>query len=241
MKKAKLPIVKRDKWLEPYADIINGRHGDLLRRLNEFTQGGKRKLSDFANAYNYYGMHRTSTGWMFREWAPGATAIHLIGTFNDWSIAPEYRMIAVGDGNWELKLPKNAIKHLDLYKIHVEWNGGCGDRIPAYASRVVQDEKTYIFSAQVWAPEKPYIFKKPKIRPHKNPLLIYECHVGMAQEKEGVGTYEEFRTNVLPRVAADGYNAIQLMAVQEHPYYGLSVITCRVSTLRRADLAPPTI
>ena len=38
----------------------------------------------------------------------------------------------------------------------------------------------------------------------------------MAQQKEDVGSYEEFRTNVLPRIAADGYNAIQIMAIQEH-------------------------
>ena len=42
----------------------------------------------------------------------------------------------------------------------------------------------------------------------------------MAQEEEGVGTYDEFRRKVLPRVAVDGYNAIQIMAIQEHPYYG---------------------
>jgi len=44
--------------------------------------------------------------------------------------------------------------------------------------------------------------------------------VGMGQDAEKVGTYDEFRENVLPRVAKDGYNAIQVMAIQEHPYYG---------------------
>ena len=57
-------------------------------------------------------------------------------------------------------------------------------------------------------------------KPSTSPLLIYECHIGMAQDYEGVGTYEEFRQNVLPRVVKDGYNAIQIMAIQEHPYYG---------------------
>ena len=42
----------------------------------------------------------------------------------------------------------------------------------------------------------------------------------MGEDKEGVGTYEEFRVNVLPRIEKDGYNAIQIMAIQEHPYYG---------------------
>jgi 1,4-alpha-glucan branching enzyme len=42
----------------------------------------------------------------------------------------------------------------------------------------------------------------------------------MAQEAEAVGSYRDFTRNVLPRVRDGGYNAIQLMAVQEHPYYG---------------------
>ena len=42
----------------------------------------------------------------------------------------------------------------------------------------------------------------------------------MAQEEPRVGTYREFTREVLPRISAAGYNTIQLMAVQEHPYYG---------------------
>ncbi len=102
----------------------------------------------------------------------------------------------------------------------VEWPGGGGERIPAYATRVVQDPETHIFSAEVHAPAKPFRWTDEGFRPDVSPLLIYECHIGMAQDKEGVGTYDEFRTKVLPRIEADGYNAIQIMAIQEHPYYG---------------------
>ena len=42
----------------------------------------------------------------------------------------------------------------------------------------------------------------------------------MSQDAEKVGTYNEFRLNVLPRIIADGYNCIQIMAIAEHPYYG---------------------
>ena len=51
-------------------------------------------------------------------------------------------------------------------------------------------------------------------------LRIYEAHVGMATEEEQVGTFAEFTRDVLPRIAELGYNAIQLMAIMEHPYYG---------------------
>ena len=42
----------------------------------------------------------------------------------------------------------------------------------------------------------------------------------MAQEEGKVGTFDEFTEHVLPRIQHLGYNAIQLMAMQEHPYYG---------------------
>ena len=121
---------------------------------------------------------------------------------------------------WEITLPKDVLRHGDLYKLKVHWDGGCGERIPAYSTRTVQDEKTLIFSAQVWQPARPYKFKVADFKPQTNPLLIYECHIGMGEDKESVGTYEEFRVNVLPRIEKDGYNAIQIMAIQEHPYYG---------------------
>lgn len=218
MKKV-LPILKNDPWLKPYADIINGRHEDVIRKEKELT-GENCSLDDFANAYNYFGLHRTKTGWVLREWAPNATQIFLIGTFNDWKEVPEYAMTSIDNGAWEIVLDADRLKHGDLYKLHIHWNGGDGERVPAYATRVVQDEQTYIFSAQVWAPKKPYKFKVKNFKPNTAPLLIYECHIGMATDRECVGSYNEFRENVLPRVAADGYNALQIMAIQEHPYYG---------------------
>lgn len=124
------------------------------------------------------------------------------------------------NGIWEINLPADAIHHGDLYKLNVYWECGQGERIPAWATRVVQDEQTKIFSAQVWAPENPYKFKKKTFKPDTNPLLIYECHIGMAQQEEKVGTYNEFREKILPRIAEEGYNCIQIMAIQEHPYYG---------------------
>lgn len=85
------------------------------------------------------------------------------------------------------------MKHGDLYKLMVHWDGGCGERIPAWANRVVQDEQTKIFSAQVWSPEKPYKMKKKTFKPATNPLLIYECHIGMAQQEEKSAVTESFR------------------------------------------------
>ncbi len=213
-------IVQHDGWLEPYEDAIRGRHDHAVWKINDLTQNGKQTLSSFASGYLYFGLHRTDKGWVLREWAPNATEIYVIGDFNGWQEDEKYKMKPLKNGNWELKLTKKQMQHGDLFKLKVKWNGGEGERIPAWINRVVQDDNTKIFSAQVWAPETPYQWKKKNFKPTTSPLLIYECHIGMAQDAEKVGTYAEFRENILPRIKKDGYNAVQIMAIAEHPYYG---------------------
>ena len=231
-KKKQIGLITRDKYLEPFEEAIQGRHDHALWKINELTRNGEVSLSDFANGYQYFGLHQLKDGWVFREWAPHATDIFLVGDFNNWTESESYKCNRIaGTGNWELYLPLDAISHGNLYKMHVKWEGGSGERIPAWATRVVQDDITKIFSAQVWAPKEEYQWKdnrfcleeskkKRTFTPKKDPLLIYECHIGMAQDAEKVGTYTEFKDNILPRIASAGYNAIQIMAIQEHPYYG---------------------
>ncbi len=214
-----LPIVNSDPLLLPYADAIYGRY-EYSRVMENKLTGGTQTLSDFASGYLYFGLHQTVDGWVFREWAPNALAVYIIGDFNGWEKHPDYALKKLPEGIWEIHLPYYALVHGQFFKLLVEWAGGSGERVPAWSRRVVQDEKTKIFSAQVWAPLKPYTFKIKDFIPTKDPLLIYECHIGMASEEEKVASYEEFRLNVLPRIKEDGYNCIQIMAIQEHPYYG---------------------
>ena len=215
-----LKLVKSDPYLQPYESALQGRYDYAINKEQEIT-GGK-TLSDWATGYLYFGLHHTNNGWVLREWAPNATAIYIKGDMNNWSKDENYRLQPIGNGVWEANLPENAMQHGQLYKLLVEWNGGYGERIPSYARRVVQDDNTKIFSAQVWAPAE-YKWKHKTIKGGKQkeePLFIYECHIGMAGDAEKVSTYDEFRQNVLPRIANLGYNCIQIMAIQEHPYYG---------------------
>ena len=213
-----LKLVEEDKLLKPFAGIIEKRHQQVLAMEREFTYRTTR-LSDSCNSYLYYGLHRTNEGWVFREWAPNATAIYLLGEFNDWRKHPDYVLTKVGDGNWEIKLPLGALVHEMLYRLLVEWNGGSGERLPSHVRRVIQDEYTKIYSAQVWDPLNPYQMRHERPKRTDYPL-IYEAHIGMSTEHRRVSTFTEFRLFVLPRIVDLGYNTIQLMAVQEHPYYG---------------------
>ena len=220
MRQTHIGICQKDKWLRPFEEIIRGRHEHAKWKLNQLTGNGKVSLSDFADGYLYFGLHRTARHWVFREWAPNATEIFIVGDFNGWYELPQYQLKPLKNGVWEIRLPLRAMQHGQLYKLRIHWNGGVGERIPAWCQRVVQDTNTKIFSAQVWSPENEYKWNVKSFKPKTNPLLIYECHIGMAQNEEKVGTYREFKDNILPRVVKDGYNCIQLMAIAEHPYYG---------------------
>ena len=210
-------IYDTDPYLMPFKEAIDARHARIEECGKRFA--GKGKLADAVNNHLYYGLHKTEDGgWIFREWAPNASRIYLIGECNNWKRTDAYALKPIGGGNWELRLPGMFLTHGMLYKLFIEWPGGGGERLPAYATRVVQDPDTKIFSAQVWDPA-PYRWKHKRPGKRPNPL-IYECHIGMSGEEEKVSSFEDFRQKVLPRVKDLGYDVLQIMALQEHPYYG---------------------
>lgn len=211
-------LVQGDPYLEPFAGMINERIKHAEAKERELTGGGK--LYDFATGHLYFGLQKTQDGWAVREWAPNATHIYFYGSFNDWKEESKYELKRIENGVWELNLPGSALQHGDLYALSVHWAINGGKRIPAWANRVVQDPATHIFNAQVWSPENPYQWECPDFQRNEAPPLIYEAHVGMAGEDERVHTYNEFRTQMLPRIKENGYNTVQLMAIPEHPYYG---------------------
>jgi len=210
-------IVRADPWLEPHAPVIAAR----MRKVEEAARrvaGADGGLAAFALGHLHFGLHRESGEWVLREWAPNATSIYLIGACNGWREDDRYRLARADiGGEWVWRGPADALDLGQAYRLSVYWPGGHGTRVPAYATCVVQDPATQIYNAVVWT--STYDWAHPPLSRPPEPLLIYEAHVGMAQEAPRVGTYLEFRDHVLPRIAAAGYTAVQLMAVQEHPYY----------------------
>ena len=208
-----------DPYLQSFLPVLARRAAEsdaVARRLT----GGKKPLKEFAIGHTFYGLHRTESGWIFREWAPNAEELYLVGDFSNWEIRQEWACRKRDNcGNWELEVPQDAIRHGMHGKLFLRWRGGEGWRLPSYARYVVQDPATHVFTFQVWAPETPYTFQNA-VPAKPESLLIYEAHIGMAQEEGKVGTFREFREKVLPEIARSGYNTIQLMAVMSHPYYG---------------------
>jgi 1,4-alpha-glucan branching enzyme len=213
-------LLKSDPYLESFSDIIRHRLERIEDTEHKLTKG-EMTLTNFASNHEYFGLHFQKNEWVFREWAPNATSIHLIGDLSGWEARQEFALEKLNDnGVWQTHLPADKLAHGNLYRLHIRWPGGEGDRIPAYARRVVQDPSTLIFNAQVWLPREPYSWKRSDVTRSDEPPFIYEAHIGMAQEEEKIGSYREFTLKMLPRIIAAGYNTIQLMGIQEHPYYG---------------------
>ncbi len=210
-------IFDYDPHLKPFEADIDLRMNNYAHKRRQLLTGGQ-SLSDWANGHEYFGFHKTDTGWYYREWAPAADEVYLTGDMNDWQWL-SLPLTRLENGVWEIFLDgKNALYDGCHVKTIIKKDGKVFDRIPLYAKRVVQDPVTYVWCAQI-TDEKPYKWKHNKFVPTKKPF-IYECHIGMAQDKEAVGSFDEFRENILPRVKALGYNVLQIMAIMEHPYYG---------------------
>lgn len=215
-------LVKDDPWLEPYSGEISDRIERFKISLEEIQREGG-SLRRFASAYKTMGINydREADGWWYREWAPAARGLFICGDFNNWN-RESHPLKHIGRGNWEIFLPGDTLTHGSLIKVHVVTDSSRLDRIPAYIRRVVQDPHTLEFKGQVWQPPEPFQWEDENFSMNEivESPIIYEAHIGMAQEKEGIGTYREFMENILPRVYDLGYNVLQLMAIQEHPYYG---------------------
>ncbi len=217
-------LVRLDPWLKPYEHAIRRRLDGFQRRLDEIRRE-EGSLLDFARGYEEFGFireeHEGKPGVWYREWAPGAEGLFLTGDFNNWNRRSE-PMTRDDFGVWSIFLPDDVyasrLVHGSRVKVHVISSIGPMDRIPAWIRRAVYQPELNAYIGQYWNPPEPYVFRHPP-PPLTTGPRVYEAHVGMALEEERVGSYNEFTERMLPRIASAGYNVIQLMAVQEHPYY----------------------
>ena len=210
-------IFERDPFLLPYKQDIELRMENYAKTKKTLLKKGE-SLTDFANAHEYFGFHKQKNGWIYREWAPNASQLYLTGDFNDWQWTT-HPLKRLENGVWEIFIKGSKTLYNGCHvKTIVESNGQLLERIPLYIRRVEQDSHNFSWCGVIVdLPE--YKWKRKKFIPKKN-LFIYECHIGMAQDAEKVGTYTEFADNILPRIKQAGYNTLQIMAFMEHPYYG---------------------
>jgi 1,4-alpha-glucan branching enzyme len=216
-------LIEWDPWLEPYAEPLRRRYANCqttLRRLHDAFGS----LDAASRGHEYFGLnrgeHEGRTGVWYREWAPGAHGLSLTGDFNGWDRQAN-PLNRDEFGVWSTFLPDDQyagrLTHGSRVKVHVRSAAGPQDRIPACIRRLTQESNSVDWTGQYWNPSAAYRWRYAP--PRISSPRVYEAHIGMATEQERIGTYREFAEHVLPHVVESGYNAVQLMAIQEHPYY----------------------
>ncbi len=218
----KTTIVDLDPYLKPYYGAVQ----DRIRMFEKTSSDlfSEDSLYDFASAHNYFGVFhdKENDTFIYREYAPAAKGLFLIGDFNNWN-RTSHPLEKRDDGIWEIFLPgkkyRESFIHRSRLKVHVITKDNSMDRIPVYTRKTQQDPETWDICAQIWIPDNDFKWSDNNFQAFENKPIIYEAHTGMAQEKEGVGSYREFSDKILPRIKEAGYNTIQLMGIMEHPYY----------------------
>jgi 1,4-alpha-glucan branching enzyme len=144
----------------------------------------------------------------FRVWAPHATAVSVIGSFNDWNGAT-HPLQAEQNGNWFVDVAQAKIG--DPYKFQLATEGGDIQRIDPYAREVTGSTG----NAVVHDPSFDWEGDDFKIAPW-NELLIYELHVGTFNDPDS-GSAAQFESigARLGHLKKLGVNAIQIMPVGE--------------------------
>ncbi len=216
MAKSTLKIIKIDPYLAPFEKDLELRMKNYRTKRKELLSG--RDIIDFSNSYKYFGFHHDGESFIYREWAPAAEEMYFTGDFNGWDTRSD-KMTKLENGVFEIVIDASrAPKAGEKVQAIVIHNNEELRRIPIHATRVVQDPVTYLWCAEI-EEESCFKWTDDSFKRDKTPL-IYECHIGMAQDEYRVGTYTEFKENILPRIKELGYNTIQIMAIMEHPYYG---------------------
>lgn len=231
-----------DPELIAHEDHLRYRTEQFARTLRALEES-EGSLEAFADGAKKFGLVREpgKAETTFREWAPAAVEALFLADFNGWKGTPLQRDRY---GVWSVVLPdlengRPAIAHGQRYRLRLRHPGGWWvDVIPAWAKRCVLRDASVMgsrFDAEHWSPEREFEWRNPRPKPmmkettkrasSSSPypppsLRIYEAHVGMSSENPHVATYNHFTAEILPKIAAAGYNAVQLMAIAEHAYYG---------------------
>ncbi|KAI9482837.1 MAG: 1,4-alpha-glucan-branching enzyme GBE1 [Benjaminiella poitrasii] len=212
-----------DPWLEPFNDSLRERYA-MFQKYDDVIKNSL-GYEDFTKGYNYYGLNvQTDNSVIYREWAPNAVTASLVGDFNNWDVNAN-TMTRNEFGVFSVTVPpkdgKVAIPHGSKVKITMTLPNTDERiyRLPAWINYVTQNlSVSAAYDAIFWNPEEQYVFKNPRPKRPES-IRVYEAHVGISSPEPRCATYKEFTKNVLPRIAYDGYNTIQLMAVMEHAYY----------------------
>lgn len=176
-----------------------------------FNEGTHRRL------WELLGPRTLATGTRFAVWAPAATAVGVVGDWNDWR--PEGLSPLATSGIW---VAMTAAKPGDRYKLLVTGADGVerwradpmarqSECPPANAS-IVPAADIHRWSDDRWLRER------GAVRAGAAPLRIYEVHLGSWRCE--LRTWESLAEALAAHVERLGFTHIELLPVAEHPFGG---------------------
>ena len=156
----------------------------------------------------------------FTVYAPGAAAISVIGSFNEWDNNAN-PLTTAGDGIWSATVA--GVREWESYKFHItDQTGRSFDKADPYAvyseTRPSSASKIADLDQISWTDQE---WMKHRSRNFDRPVSIYEIYAGGWQKDDkGNCTYDQLREKLIPYVVEHGFTHIELMPLNEHPFDG---------------------
>ncbi len=189
-----------------------------------FNQGSHDRIYEKLGAHLF--LHQGVSGVLFAVWAPSATRVSVLGDFNQWDGRRHPMRTRGVSGIWEIFIPH--LKPGTLYKFEIRTQDGtlliksdpfafAFEKRPRTAG-VVMGLEDHEWSDQEWMADR------AKGDPLRNPLAIYEVHLGSWKRREkdqGPSlTYREAAEELVAYAKDMGFTHIQFLPLAEHPFDG---------------------
>ena len=217
----------------PYEDI---HFVDSTKPVWNYSLFNEEDITNYQNGshyslYNKFGSHAVQVlhtkGFYFSVWAPNATAVSVIGHFNNWDKNAHPLFVRLdSSGIWEGFIP-NISKGTE-YKYHIIGFQGVNlDKGDPYANYWEQRPNTASKAWELrdeWKDEE-WMAKRKKNNSLKSPWSIYEVHLASwmrpdKNDEERYNSYKEISVRLVPYVKEMGFTHVELMPVMEFPYDG---------------------
>ncbi len=181
--------------------------------------------------YHLFGSHRVTVlgaeGYYFAVWAPNATAVSVIGNFNNWT--PDTHPLFVRldrSGIWEGFIPH--IPTGEAYKYHIHgYKGGTLDKGDPYAYFWEMRPMTASITWELDYPwqDTEWMTSRKAANSLEAPWTIYEVHLASwmrpdKNDEERYNSYDQIRELLVPYVKKMGFTHVELMPIMEHPFDG---------------------
>ena len=161
-------------------------------------------------------------GTRFAVWAPNASRVSVIGTFNDWDGRRHPMRLHPGNGIWEIFIPE--VGHGDKYKFEMLDRDGkllplksdpyAAAHEPPPGNASIVYASGYAWNDDDWMARRAVELDKP--------MAIYEVHLGSWRRGDGNRwlSYRELADQLVDYVLDMGFTHVEFLPVSEHPFDG---------------------